>query len=107
LESSGKVEITGKGCYHSEIWACGDVTVKGYPGVFRGGQITARGNVFIKELGCPAETKTVVRVSSGRSIRADKVYPNSFLQVGLRSKKIQKAMQFVDYKGEENETKEK
>jgi hypothetical protein len=96
LESAGAVKIGGKGCYHTEILAGGNVSVMGYPGIFRGGQIVARGDVEIKELGCPAETITGVQVVPHKKISAEKVYPNSILRVGSQIMRIQKLTRFVD-----------
>lgn len=88
LECSGEVRITGKGCYNSNIYAGGDVIIKGVPGTFRGGEIVTNGNVVIRELGSPAEVATEIRIRPGKSIKADRVYPGVVIYAGTKLERI-------------------
>lgn len=50
LYSSGDILVKGTGSYNSMFNADGDINIEG---VFRGGEITARGDLFIGEAGSP------------------------------------------------------
>jgi len=88
VESSGDVIITGKGCYNTNIYAGENVEIYGVPGVFRSGEIIARGNVKVRELGSEAETVTTVTVPKGKQVIADKVYPGVVIKAGARIEHI-------------------
>jgi uncharacterized protein (DUF342 family) len=89
VEASGDITITGKGGYNSELTAGGTVRFIGNPGVFRGGNILAGGNVELGELGSPAGALTTVTVPKNARIKAKKVYHNVIVKVGGFSEKIQ------------------
>jgi uncharacterized protein (DUF342 family) len=89
VEASGDITITGKGGYNSELTAGGAVKFTGNPGVFRGGNILAGGNVEIGELGSPTGALTTVTVPKNARIKAKKVYPNVIIKVGGFSESIQ------------------
>jgi uncharacterized protein (DUF342 family) len=88
LESSGNVVITGKGCYSSNIFAGNDVEIKGVPGVFRGGEIVAGGDVTVRELGSPAEVVTEIKINPGKTLRADRVFPGVIIFAGTRVERV-------------------
>lgn len=88
LECSGEVIITGKGSYNSNIYAGQDVTLKGSPGTFRGGEINAGGNVVAREIGSPAEVATEVRINPGKSVKADRVHPGVAIYAGSKLERI-------------------
>ncbi|MGI6332241.1 MAG: DUF342 domain-containing protein [Zhaonellaceae bacterium] len=88
VESSGDVVVTGKGCYNSNIYAGGNVEIYNQPGVFRSGEISACGNVKVRELGSEAETITSVTLPKGKWLIADKVYPGVIIKAGIRIEHI-------------------
>lgn len=99
LESSGDVIITGKGCYNSNIYAGENVLVEGSPGVFRGGEIVAGGQVKVRELGCLAETLTKVEIPRGKILTAGRVFPGVTIKAGGRLEKITAEMTNLTYQG--------
>lgn len=88
LECSGEIKILGQGAYNSNIYAGGDVTIQGLPGIFRGGEIVAGGNIIINELGSPAEIRSEVKIEAGKSLKAQKIYPRVTIHAGSRLEKI-------------------
>lgn len=99
LESSGDVIISGKGCYNSNIFAGQNVLVEGSPGVFRGGEIVAGGQVKVRELGCPAEVSTTVVISKGKTINAVRAYPGVTIKAGSRIEKLTSEVSNLFYQG--------
>jgi len=89
LKASGNIRVLGKGVYNSFCYAGGGVYIEGYPGVFRGGEIKAEGEVVINELGTEAEAITKVEVSEKGSIRAKKAYAGVLLKAGVRIVKLE------------------
>ncbi len=80
LDASGCIEITGKGCYYSQITA--SQGFRGQQGVFRGGEIRVdRGSIAVKELGGPTGIDTKARIVHDGIITAQRVYPNVTLAV--------------------------
>lgn len=71
IRATGEVHVLGQGGYHSEVIADGTVVVHG---IFRGGKIESKGNVFVGELGSPAGVKTTVRIEPGRYVCVRKLY---------------------------------
>ena len=88
LGASGKVLVNGRGCFHCRIFAGQGVLINGIPGVFRGGEVRAGGDVHIKELGSVAETETKVTVAKGHKISSEKVHPGVVLTAGVRVKHV-------------------
>jgi len=88
LIASGNIELTGKGAMNTLCYAGEGVLVKGRPGVFRGGEIKARGLVEINVLGTAAETASRVEVSPAGAIKAKKAHPGVVLVAGARVKKL-------------------
>lgn len=81
MQSSGNVFVSGQGCVNTNITAGGHVVVKGS---FKGGEILCEGNADINELGSNLGAPPVVRVASGSTIKINKAYEGSVLQVGKR-----------------------
>lgn len=106
LQASGKVLLTGKGAYNCRIQAGGDVVINGSPGVFRGGEIVAQGNVLVRELGSPAEIATSVEVPRKKYIRAQKAYPGVFLKAGARVQRVT-TVGYVELSGDEKQREDK
>lgn len=84
VESSGDVDVTGKGCYNSNIYAGGNVNIYGSPGVFRSGEIICGGNVKVRELGSVAEAITSIELHKDKLLKAEKVYPGVTVKIGVR-----------------------
>jgi uncharacterized protein (DUF342 family) len=82
IEATGKVLITGQGCFNTHIRAGGDVDING---VFRGGEIVAGGRVSVREAGSEVGARTTIRVPEDRTIKIGKAYENVLLQIGGRS----------------------
>jgi len=81
IEATGDINITGQGAFNSFLTALGTINIKG---VFRGGELVARGNVQAGEIGAPMGVKTLVRTSEGGTIKAKRVYNGTILQIGTR-----------------------
>jgi len=88
LECSGEIKIMGQGAYNCNIYAGGDVFIQGMPGIFRGGEIVAGGNVVVRELGSPAEISSEVKIGPGKSLKAQKIYPRVVIEAGGRVERI-------------------
>lgn len=100
LEASGNIEISGKGCYNSTLYSNGQVLIKGMPGVFRGGRISALGGVEIRELGSPAETRTFVEVPKDAKIKAHKAYPGVTVKSGARQQNLTFPVESLNFTAE-------
>lgn len=98
IEASGDVKVAGKGCFNSSIFAGGRVNIEGSPGIFAGGEIVARGNVKIRQVGTPAETYASVQVPDGYRISAGIVFPGVYLKAGHRQEKIMVRQDKVEFK---------
>ena len=94
LETTGSIQITDKGGFYSTLTAEGDISVHG---VFRGGEILAKGDVLVNEAGSPGPSSgdVKIKVSEGSTIKIRKGFPETILQVGNRFhilKKEEKAL---------------
>lgn len=98
IEASGDVKVVGKGCFNSSIFAGGRVSIEGTPGIFAGGEIVARGNVKIRQIGTPAETYASVQVPDGCRISAGTVFPGVYLKAGHRQEKITVRQDKVEFR---------
>ncbi len=76
IYATNNVIISGKGCYNTNIFTKNNVFFTGYPGIFRGGSISASGSISVRELGSNAEVHTVIRTSKNGVVTAEKIYPN-------------------------------
>jgi len=77
--ATGDIRVIGSGCFNSSVHAGKEVTISG---VFRGGEIQAGGNVFVREMGskCGAATK-VVTVSTAK-VTVGYAFENASVVVG-------------------------
>ncbi len=85
LEASGDVRVEGKGCINTIIRAGGNVVVKG---VFRGGEIIAKGDVILNEAGSELGVKTLVAAGDRRRIYIKKAFSGVTVQIGTRKANI-------------------
>lgn len=99
LASSGKVKITGKGCYHSVVYAGEEVLITGVPGVFSGGELSAGGDVQVCEAGTPTETPTHIRTTKGHKIKIQRAHPGVYLHVGEDTQKIDRPANLLEFRG--------
>ena len=88
LEATGDVIIKGKGCYNTKIVCGGNVIAKEPKSFFRGGQITAEGNVDIYELGSPGGAVTTVEVPANSLVNFTAAYPGVTIKQGTAIKKV-------------------
>ncbi|KKM11406.1 hypothetical protein SY88_08700 [Clostridiales bacterium PH28_bin88] len=82
IKAGGDVLVYGQGCYNSTIVAGGSVHIRN---VFRGGEISAAGDVKIRELGSRGGVPARVRVAPQSAISLGTVWENSAVQIGTRS----------------------
>lgn len=85
LEATGDVRVEGKGCLNTVIRAGGNVVVKG---VFRGGEVVARGDVILNEGGSELGVKTLIAAGDRRKIYIKKAYNGVTVQIGTRKVNI-------------------
>lgn len=81
LEASGDVRVVGRGCINTVIRAGGGVTVKG---VFRGGEIAARGDVILDEAGSELGVRTLIKAGNRGKVYIKKAYEGVQVQIGDR-----------------------
>ncbi|MFZ5590403.1 MAG: DUF342 domain-containing protein [Bacillota bacterium] len=98
LQCSGQVVITGQGCTNSNVYAGGDVHVKGS---FKGGNIHSDGNVFIGELGNPMGLPHLVKLRSKGQLTVQKVHPGVTVQIGSSRYNVTQEMFKVKFKLDE------
>lgn len=85
IESSGNIDVLGSGCYNSILLSRGAITIKGTPGIFRGGRAIAKDNIMIQELGCPSSAApTYVEVPADKKIEVGLIHAGAVLKVGER-----------------------
>ncbi|NPV70790.1 MAG: FapA family protein [Firmicutes bacterium] len=85
LDATGSIVVADQGCYHSVLTAGKRVKING---VFRGGEISALGDVYIDEAGSPgfSTRKTArIKVAEEAVVGIRKVFPETTVQVGNRS----------------------
>ncbi|WP_342506811.1 FapA family protein [Sporosarcina sp. FSL K6-2383] len=81
LYSSGMIEVTSKGVYHSSVTAGDSIKVKG---VCRGGEIIATHKVSLQETGSENLVKTVVRTGEKGMITIGLAHAGTEIQIGQR-----------------------
>lgn len=86
VKSTGKVFITGKGTYVSEIIALNEVEYVQKDAVARGGKISSLKSVHLGIIGSPAGVRTVVEVPEEGIITAEYAYANTQFCFGKKSK---------------------
>jgi uncharacterized protein len=79
IYASNNVEVRGKGCYNTNITAENKVTFTGSPGVFRGGQIFAKKEIHMKEVGSSAGVLTILKTTKEGIIEAKTAYQNTMI----------------------------
>lgn len=89
ITASGDVIVSGKGGYNSDVNACGAVRFTGRPGVFRGGSISAGGDVEVGELGSPTGAITNVTIPKHFKLIARIIHPNVSIKIGNFCEKVQ------------------
>lgn len=83
--ATGSITVDGQGCYNTLLSSGDRVRVQGEKGVFRGGEIFAAQDVYVKELGSRGGSTTRVHVPAGRKVMCAKVVGNTLIAVGRRS----------------------
>ncbi|BCV21090.1 DUF342 domain-containing protein [Moorella sp. Hama-1] len=81
IVATGNIKVVGDGCYHSRLQAGKSVTING---VFRGGELQAQGDIYIRELGSRSGTETRVVTRAGARVTAGHVFENTSIQIGPR-----------------------
>ncbi|WP_203248187.1 flagellar assembly protein A [Sporosarcina beigongshangi] len=81
LYSSGMIEVTSKGVYHSSVTAGDSIKVKG---VCRGGEIIATHKISLQETGSENLVKTVVRTGEKGMITIGLAHAGTEIQIGQR-----------------------
>ncbi|MEW5763089.1 MAG: FapA family protein [Bacillota bacterium] len=79
IESTGSVLVWGQGCYNTVIVADGNVDVNG---IFRGGRIESRGNVYIREAGSELGVLTRIIVPGSKQVMLGLAYPGVIVGIG-------------------------
>ncbi|MGI6328946.1 MAG: DUF342 domain-containing protein [Dethiobacteria bacterium] len=106
LIASGNIIVQGTGCYNSFFKAGGDIQING---VFRGGEITAKGKVYIGEAGSPGLLlkQGKINLSPESEVKFRRIYENVQLSFGNRSYKFEetRSMVRVYYSKEEDQIK--
>lgn len=106
LTASGNIVVRGTGCYNSFFKAGGNIQING---VFRGGEITAGGKVYIGEAGSPGLLirQGKINLPADSEVKFRRVYENIQLSFGNRSYKFEetRSMIRVYYSKEEDQVK--
>lgn len=94
LNACGNITVQGTGCYNSFFQAGGDIQIKG---VFRGGEITAGGRVYIGEAGSPGLLLKQGKINLSPDSEAvfRKIYENVQLFFGKRSYRFEETRSMV------------
>lgn len=88
IKSTGKIQVTGKGTYVSDIIALNEVEFVRKDAVARGGKISSMKSVTLGTVGSPAGVRTVVEVPENGTITAEIAYVNTKFCFGKKSKII-------------------
>lgn len=106
LIASGNIIVQGTGCYNTFFKAGGDIQING---VFRGGEITADGKVYIGEAGSPGLLlkQGKINLSPDSEVKFRRIYENVQLSFGNCSYKFEetRSMVKVYYSKEEDQVK--
>jgi predicted RNA-binding protein Jag len=90
---SGDITILGQGCYNSKIHAGGLLRING---VLRGGEVYARGGAVIKEVGSPVGVSTFIMVPHDQTIKMERVWEGTTIQIGKVKYSFYKELRFVE-----------
>ncbi len=94
VESSGTVEVVGKGCFYSSVLA--GQSFKIASGVFRGGHVTINsGTIIAKEFGGPTGIATAAQILRMGSFTAGLVHPNVSVGIAGQSYKFDETTPMV------------
>lgn len=85
VEASGDVRVMGSGCINTSIRAGRNVTVKG---VFRGGEIIAKGDVILNEAGSEMGARTLIKTGDEKKVYIKKAHEGVRIQIGNRQANI-------------------
>ena len=88
IKSTGKIQVTGKGTYVSNIIALKEVEFINKKAVARGGKISSMKSVALGTVGSPAGVRTIVEVPENGVITAEIAYVNTQFFFGKKSKII-------------------
>lgn len=89
IYATNDVEIKGKGCYNTNVFAGNSVIYDGYSGVYRGGQVYAKNLIKLAEVGSQAGIITILKTSFDGIIEAKVAYQNTILYFGESSYRIE------------------
>ncbi|NLJ60984.1 MAG: DUF342 domain-containing protein [Firmicutes bacterium] len=101
LEAADSISVIDKGGFYSTLDAGKDVSVQG---VFRGGEISAKGNVFVHEAGSPGLSSGDVRIKvrGASTVKVRKAFPEITIQVGNRSHVVKNEQNVLKLQLDEN-----
>ncbi|CDF58047.1 DUF342 domain-containing protein [Thermobrachium celere] len=77
--STNNVEITGVGCYNTNVYAENCIIFKNNKSVLRGGKIEAKKIIKAREVGSAIGVTTILKTSKEGLIEADIVYQNTII----------------------------
>ncbi|MGG0719988.1 FapA family protein [Robertmurraya massiliosenegalensis] len=100
IHSGGNVFITGQGCYNSKVHSGGNIMING---VLRGGEIYARLEANIKEVGSEGGVISKVIVSNKGIIKIGLAKESTVIQIGKVKHTFQKEQRNVVARLDENE----
>ncbi|MEW6183585.1 MAG: FapA family protein [Bacillota bacterium] len=99
IESTGSVQVYGRGCYNTVINADGNVGVNG---TFRGGRIESRGNVRIQEAGSKLCILTKIIIPSAKTVTIGFCHPGVVVCSGSHIIRFEYAYRNVQILTDEN-----
>lgn len=86
IKSTGKIVVTGKGTYVSDVIALNEVEFTRKDAVARGGKISSLKSVSLGTVGSPAGVRTIVEVPEKGVITAETAYVNTQFCFGKKLK---------------------
>ncbi|WP_366923755.1 FapA family protein [Metallumcola ferriviriculae] len=86
LFASADIIINGEGCHQSILNAGRKVEIKGIKGLFKGGEINAGGNIYIKEAGSELGVATKIGTKAKQTIKMDIAWPGVEASTGTTRK---------------------
>lgn len=100
ITASNNVHILGKGCFFSRIIAGGNIYIAG---VLRGGEVKAKKNIEVHEVGSETGTKTVLETESGMIRIHNKIYDGAVIKIGSRKYEIKESQRAVEFYSDKEE----
>ena len=95
LKATGSIKVIGQGCFNTKITAGGMVEITR---VFRGGEILAKGNVRVGELGSASGVRAKILTEANASVFIEKAWENTEVQLGHKLYHFLKSEQNVKLK---------